>query len=90
MSTRSAVVLLLAVFRAVVAAPFFSIESIIFTANDSIKSCYRNPVLLTVGPDELLCFIEERYVRLPSARAPKNRPHLSAAAGNFPPHTASP
>lgn len=35
--------------------------SIIFVANDTIKSCYRNPVLLQTPNNSLLCFIEERY-----------------------------
>ena len=33
----------------------------IFTANDTLKSCYRNPVLVTLSSGDLLCFIEERF-----------------------------
>ena len=36
-------------------------SSIIFAANDTIKSCYRNPALLQTASGDLLCFIEERY-----------------------------
>eukprot|EP00937_MAST-01D_sp_MAST-1D-sp2_P005186 g5186.t1 len=35
--------------------------TVVFRANDTIKSCYRNPVLLAAPNGDLLCFIEERY-----------------------------
>ena len=35
--------------------------TIIFAANNTLKSCYRNPVLLVTPNNSLLCFIEERY-----------------------------
>eukprot|EP01052_Picozoa_sp_SAG31_P005500 SAG31_NODE_243_length_19342_cov_12.906459_3_plen_114_part_00 len=34
--------------------------SVVVTANDSIKSCYRNPVLVQTRSGSLLCFVEER------------------------------
>jgi hypothetical protein len=36
-------------------------STIIFKANDTIKSCYRNPVIIQTSTGDLLCFIEERY-----------------------------
>ena len=32
----------------------------VVTADDAIKSCYRNPVLIQTASGALLCFIEER------------------------------
>lgn len=56
----AAAILLLHVAATTLAGNFTSNSSIVFTANDTIKSCYRNPVLIATGGD-LLCFIEERY-----------------------------
>jgi len=39
----------------------FSLAATIFTANNTLKTCYRNPVLVRTAGGALLCFIEERY-----------------------------
>ena len=34
---------------------------VVFRANNTLKTCYRNPVLLRAPNGDLLCFVEERY-----------------------------